>query len=268
MRKVLPISVSAALIGLALLAVPGGASAADEPKAKGVELAVFLGDKPVGSEVFRQAKGTEANFFSSEAELQDKVGKAGWRSFKQRAALQTSPSGDVQQYDRWIVVVGATQQSKLFNFGGQWRISVADAAVDGKKPKPKVTDVKVAAPFIVLDERLPSLVVAAAERMAGKSECDYVRVDDATAGKAKVVAEQLVDAKGGKFSRLSLKSAKLDAWVLRDHAGNLLAIKGVGAWRAVVKGAKVPALDGLKVVETAAAQPADAAADVTPATGK
>ncbi|MBI5607553.1 MAG: hypothetical protein HY902_01580 [Deltaproteobacteria bacterium] len=239
---------------LALLATltASAAVAGEEAKPKGVELQVFLGDKPVGTEVFRSSKGSEANFFSTEAQLQDKVGKAAWKAFKQRAALQTAPDGTLQQYDRWIDVTGATQQSKLFNFQGKWRISVVDAAFEGKKPKPKVTDVKAANPTIVFDERVPSLVVLAAERADGKGEVEFVRVDDASSGKVHVATEHLSDAKGGKFTRTTLKGDKVDAWVLRDGNGALLAIKGMDNWRAVAKGAKVPADASLKPAEVPA----------------
>ncbi len=253
-------------VPLAALALLGGtaATAVEDAKPKGVELQVFLGDKPVGTEVFRSSKGSEAHFFSTEAQLQDKVGKAAWKAFKQRAALQTGTDGVLQQYDRWIDVTGATQQSKLFNFQGKWRISVVDAAFEGKKPKPKVTDVKAGNPTVVFDERLPSLVVLAAERAEGKGEVEFVRVDDASSGKVHVATEHLSDAKGGKFTRTTLKGDKVDAWVLRDGSGAVVAIKGMDNWRAVAKGAKVPADGSLKPAE-APAKAAPLPAASTPA---
>lgn len=242
-----------ALISLVLISLPSvSAWAGDGDKPKSVELQVFLGDKPVGKEVYRTSKGTEANFFTTEAQLQDKIAKKQWKSFKQRAALQTSVSGDAQQYDRWIDVTGATQQTKLFNFNGQWRISVVDAAVDGKRPKPKLTDIKASVPLVVFDERLPSLVLVASERMGDKAECDYVRVDDMTVGRVSITTEHLINPKGERFQRVSFKGPKIDVWVLRDHAGNPLSIKGLDGWRAVFTGAKVPAEGSLKVESTPA----------------
>ncbi len=251
-------------LALAALVAGAASSLADEVKPKGVELLVFLGDKSVGTEVYRSSKGTEAHFFSTEAQLQDNVGKGAWKAFKQRAAVQTAPDGPLQQYDRWIDVTGATQQSKLFNFQGKWKISVADAAVEGKRPKPKVTDVKAASPVVVFDQRLLSLVVLAAERAAGKGEVEFVRFDDGTSGKVHVNTEHLNDAKGVKFSRTTLKGDKIDAWVLRDGGGNVLAVKGMDAWRAVAKGAKVPAEGSLKPTEAPAAKAAPLPSAATP----
>ncbi len=219
------------------------------------ELQVLLHNKPVGTEVLRSAKGAEANYYSSEAKLKDKVNKV-WREFKQRSHLQLTIAGEVSQFDRWVDVTGATQGTKLFNLGGQWRIAVTEPAFEGKKPKPKVTDITAAQPLVVLDERLPSLVFVAIERMAGKESCDYVRIDNATFGKLALSTEHVVDGKGVKYLRHRLTGDKVDAWVLRDAEDKVLAIQGLGGWSAVVGGGKVPA--DLKVVEAPAAAPSAA----------
>lgn len=237
---------------------PEAKPAAAALKAQTLELVVFLHDKPVGTEVMRTTQGQEGVYYSTEATLQDKVRKV-WRSFKQRAHLQMTLKGEVTSYDRWIDVTGATSQTKLFQFEGKWRVAVTEAAFEGKKPKPKVTEVQAQRPLVVLDERLPSLVAVAVERMAGRSEFDYVRMDNATAGHVTMTSEALVDKAGRKFHRIRLKGPSLDVSVLRDSAGKPLAIQGVDGWRAVVKDAKVP-----KDLTPEAAPPADppAAADL------
>lgn len=246
-----------ARLAVALLIVAAGAAAgpahAQEAKvAKGQELQVFLGDKAVGTETFRSTKGTEAHFHAGEAQLQDKIGKKAWKNFKQRYALQVTLDGKVTQYDRWIDVFGATQQLKLFNYQGQWRISVVDAAVEGKKPKPKVSDVAGGTPLIVVDERAPSLLAAGVDLLGTSQECHFIRVDNATAGKATVTTEALVDGGGAKFKRVRLQGPGLDVHVLREGSGKLLAVQGVDGWRAVVKDGKVPK----NLVADAAAAPA------------
>lgn len=241
----LTVRVPTARLLAVLLVAAAGASArpavAQESKAaKGQELQVFLGDKPVGTETFRSTKGAEAHFHAGEAQLQDKIGKKAWKTFKQRYALQVNLEGKVTQYDRWIDVFGATQQLKLFNYQGQWRISVVDAAVEGKKPKPKVSDVAGGAPLIVVDERAPSLLAAGVDLLGTSQECHYIRVDNASTGKAAVTTEALVDGAGAKFKRVRIHGSGLDVHVLRDGAGKLLAVQGVDGWRAVVKDAKIP----------------------------
>ncbi|MBM4342292.1 MAG: hypothetical protein FJ100_02820 [Deltaproteobacteria bacterium] len=208
-----------------------------------LELQVFLLDKAVGTEILRGAKGAEANYFSTEANLQDKVAKV-WRGFKQRTHLQLTPAGEVQSFDRWIDVTGATQGTKLFQFNGQWRIAVTEAAFEGKKPKPKVTDVKATQPLVVLDERLPALVVVAQERMAETESFSYVRVDNATFGTLRRTVEPLVDGKGARFVRTWLKGDKVAVWVLRDANGKVVQVQGLDGWRGVAKEAKPP--QGLK----------------------
>lgn len=222
------------------VATPALASAQEIKAVKGQELVVFLNDKSVGTEAFRSTKGTEAHFHAGEAQLQDKIGKNAWKTFKQRYALQVGLDGKVMQYDRWIDVTGATQQLKLFNYQGQWRISVAAAAVEGKKPKPKVSDVAGGTPLVVVDERVPSLLVAGIELLGSNQECHFIRVDNATTGTATVSTEALVDASGAKFKRVRLHGAGLDVHVLRDAGGRLVQVQGVDGWRAVAKDAKVP----------------------------
>ncbi len=259
------------LLALAAVATPRGAAAQEAKAVKGQELQVFLGDKAVGTEVFRSTKGTEAHFHAGEAQLQDKVGKKAWKAFKQRYALQVGLDGKVIQYDRWIDVTGATQQLKLFNYQGQWRISVVEAAFEGKKPKPKVSDVAGGAPLVVVDERAPSLLVAGVDLLGSNQECHYVRVDNATTGKAAVVTEALVDAKGAKYKRVRLHGPGFDVHVLRDGTGKLLQVQGVDGWRAVAKDIKVPkdlVADASAPAAPAPAAPAPAApAAAAPAQG-
>lgn len=202
-------------------------------------LQVFLNDKAVGTETLRTKTGTEGHYWSTEAQLQDKVNKV-WRAFKQRAHLQLTPAGEVQSFDRWIDVTGATQSTKLFNFNGQWRIAVTEAAFEGKKAKPKVTDVKASQPLVMLDERLPSLVFVAAERMADKDTFAYVRVDNATFGTLTRSREALVDAKGAHYVKEWLKGDKVAVWLLRDSGGKVVQVQGLDGWRAVTKDAKPP----------------------------
>ncbi len=249
----------AALAAASFLVLPLAARAqAPEVIKPRLELQVFLNDKPVGTESLRSAKGAEANYFSTEAQLQDKVAKV-WRGFKQRTHLQLTPGGEVQSFDRWIDVTGATQGTKLFNFNGQWRIAVTEAAVEGKKPKPKVTDVKASQPLVVLDERLPALVVVATERMADKDSFSYVRVDNATYGTLARTQEHLVDGKGARFVKTWLKGDKVAVWVLRDSNGKVVQVHGLDGWRGVAKDTKPPA--GLKPAPDD--KPADAPAAAT-----
>lgn len=231
------------IVPLALIAwslAPALAVAQDVKMAKGQELQVFLGDKPVGGEMLRSTKGAEAHFHAGEGQLQDKIGKKAWKAFKQRWALQLGLDGAVTQYDRWIDVTGATQQVKLFNYQGQWKISVVDAAFEGKKPKPKVSDVAGGQPLVVLDERAPALVAVAVDLAGAAKECHFVRVDNATSGKANLVHEALVDAKGSKFKRTRLQGPGLDVAVLRDSAGKIVQIQGIDGWRAQAKDVKLP----------------------------
>jgi len=223
----------------AVALAPTTAWAAAVEKAPSLVMDVFLGDKPVGSTELRIMSGKEASHYSIQAHLQDKVAKV-WRSFTERAYLPFGPKGEITQYDRWIDVTGATSQAKLFNNAGQWRVAFTDSAVDGKKPKPKVADVQLKAPFVVLDERLPMLVALAAERMAGQQSFDYVRVDDATSGHLTLSSETLTDKAGQKYHRISMKGAHVDLEVLRDHGGRVLSIKGLDKWRAVTKDVKIP----------------------------
>ena len=209
------------------------------PKTPSLIMDVFLGDKAVGSCELRIMSGKESSHYSIEAKLQDKVAKV-WRSFTERAYFPIGLAGEITQYDRWIDVTGATSQAKLFNNAGQWRVAFTEAAVDGKKPKPKVSDVSVKVPFVVLDERMPMLVALAAERMAGKAEFDFVRIDDATSGHLKMSSETLVDKAGQKYHRIRMVGTGVELEVLRDHAGHVLSIKGLDKWRAVTKDAKVP----------------------------
>jgi hypothetical protein len=235
-------------LGLCVLLSPSAVQAVP-PKPATAELQVFLGDKPVGTEALRVTTTKEGTYYSTQAHLQDKVNKL-WRSFTERGYLPIGPKGELTGYDRWIDVTGATGTTKLFNFNGQWRIAVTEAAIDGKKPKPKVVDVKLKVPFVVLDERMQSMVLVAAERMAGVKEFDYVRVDDATTGHLTLSSEKLKSKDGAEFHRIRMKGgpapqagktqAQVDLEVLRDHAGHVVAIKGLDKWRAVAKDVKVP----------------------------
>jgi len=215
---------------LALAANHGPANKVD------LELTVSLNDKKVGQESLRKSVGKEGTFYSTEAQLQDKVKKV-WRSFKQRAFLNLTPQGEVQGYDRWIDVVGTTIKTKVYNFNGQWKISI----IDEQGGKPKVLDLKVKQPLVIFDERMPSLIAVAVERMVGKEEFDYVRVDNATFGKMTQTSEHLVDGKGNKFTRFHLKAGSTTLEVLRDGHGQVLTVKGFDGWKGELAGAKLPA---------------------------
>ncbi len=200
-----------------------------------LELTVSLNDKKVGNESLRKSVGKEGTFYSTEAQLQDKVKKV-WRSFKQRAFVNLDPKGDLLGYDRWIDVVGTTIKTKVYNFNGQWKISI----IDEEGGKPKVLDLKVKQPLVIFDERMPSLIAVAIERMVGKDEFDYVRVDNATYGKMTQTSEHLTDGKGNKFTRFHLKAGTTTLEVLRDGHGQVLAIKGFDGWKGELAGAKMP----------------------------
>ena len=212
-----------------------------EPSVKpALELQVFLGDKLVGDEVLRRTPGKDVSYWSTQANLQDKVAKV-WRAFKQRTHLQLDGRGEIVEYDRWIDVTGATTQDKLFQFQGKWKTSHQDPVnEEGKKPKPVVKEIPLAPPFVVLDERVPSLVVLAAERMAGQASCHYVRIDTGASGQLTVTTEALVSKAGARFERVRLRGDKLELEVLRDHAGKVVSVKGVDGWRAVAKEQQVP----------------------------
>lgn len=219
-----------------------------------LELTVSLNDKKVGNESLRKSLGKEGTFYSTEAQLQDKVKKV-WRSFKQRAFLNLDPKGEVLGYDRWIDVVGTTIKTKVYNFNGQWKISI----IDEEGGKPKVLDLKVKQPLVIFDERMPSLIAVAVERMVGKDEFDYVRVDNATYGKMTQSAEHLVDGKGNKFTRFHLKAGSTTLEVLRDGHGQVLAVKGFDGWKGELAGAKMPAgLTAAAKAEKIQEKPADA----------
>lgn len=206
-------------------------------KAETLELQVALSDKRVGTETLRTQTGQEGRYDSIEATLQDKVQKV-WKSFQQRAALDSQSDGTVKSYRRSIYVKGATIASNLFAYNGGWRIG-AQADAGGK---PKVTDLRLKAPFVVLDERMVSLVVLAAEQLAKLGEADYVRVDNATTGHLNLTTEALL-ADGKHWSRLHLRDGKsLHLEVLKNPAGQVVAVKGLDGWSAIASGQKVPAL--------------------------
>lgn len=242
----------AGLLGLAFFAtLPAIASpaAAAEPKPESTEFRVFRGDKDVGKEVLRKQTGKEGVYFSIHASLQDKVTKV-WRTFTQRAHLPLLLNGEFTRYDRWIDVTGATSEAKLIQFQGGWRVVTREAAKDGVLPKPKVTEVKVAKPLVVFDERLPSLVAVAAERMTGRTAADYVRVDDGTFGKVAISYENLVDKAGTRFTRTRMTAPGVDVAVLNDDKGRTVHVQGLDGWSGLVVGAKIP--KDLKAVASAA----------------
>ena len=222
-----------AATGSMLAAAPVHAKPKD-PKPESHEYKLTLHDKPVGTETLRIQRGAQGLYYSTQASLQDKVKKV-WRSFAQRAHLPLSLHGDVTQYDRWIDVTGATSSAKLFQFQGQWRIATQEAADDGKKPKPRVQDVKLTAPFIVLDERVQALIALGADRMAkaGAAEFDFVRVDLATVGRMTLKTEHLQDKAGARWSRQVLDGGGMKLEVLRDALGHAIDVRGVDGWRAV-----------------------------------
>lgn len=221
---------------LLLVAVPVLAVPPPTPKPAELELQVSLNDKKVGSETLRTQSGQEGRYDALEASLQDKVGKA-WKSFQQRAQLETLPDGAIKGYRRSIYVTGATINTNLFNYNGGWRIGAqAEAGA-----KPKVTDLKLKAPFVVLDERSVSLVVLAAERMAKHGEADYVRVDNATTGHLTLTSETL-SGEGKHWTRIAMtdgKNVKLE--VLKNASGQVIAVKGLDGWSGLLAGHKVPA---------------------------
>ncbi len=212
------------------------AHAAPVAKPEALELTVSLNDKKVGIETLRTQSGQEGRYDSLDASLQDKVNKA-WKSFQQRATLDSQADGTIKSYRRGIYVTGATINTNLFSYNGGWRIG-AQADAGGK---PKVTDVKLKAPFVVLDERSVALVVLAAERLQKLGDADYVRVDNATSGHLTLTTETLA-AEGKHWTRLHLKDGKnVNLEVLKAPGGQVVAVKGLEGWTGVTTGQKVPA---------------------------
>ncbi|MSP90962.1 MAG: hypothetical protein EXR79_04030 [Myxococcales bacterium] len=236
-----------------------------QPKPEAHEWKVSLHDKPVGTETLRIQRGAQGLYYSTQASLQDKVQKV-WRSFAQRAHLPLSLRGEVTQYDRWIDVTGATSSTKLFQFQGQWRVATQDAAEDGKKPKPRVQDIKLTPPFVVLDERVQALIALGADHMAkaGVAEFDFVRVDLAITGRMTLRTEHLLDQAGTKWSRQVLEGGSMKLEVLRDAHGQAVDVRGVDGWRAVH--GKLPGPKGALEVTTApiVAVPVEPAGSATP----
>jgi hypothetical protein len=213
------------------------------PKPETSEFKLFHGDKGVGKETLRIQKGASGTYYSTQANVQDKVGKV-WRAFVQRTLLPLQLDGAVQQYDRWIDVTGATLGTKLFQFQGFWRIAEQEPAEDGKKPKPKLAEVKgLQPPFVVLDERVQALVWLAGLRMAGKhSEFAYVRVDDASSGKMTLEVLDCTDKIGKTWHKWRMKGTGpgVNLEVVRNAKGEIASIDGIDPWRAVSATVKGP----------------------------
>ena len=205
-------------------------------KVEALELQVSLDEKKVGTEALRTQSGQEGRYDSLEATLQDKVNKV-WKTFVQRATLDSQADGTIKSYRRGIYVTGATINTNLFNINGAWKVG-AQADAGGKS---KVTDVKLKPPFVVLDERSVGLVVLAAERLAKLGEADYVRVDDATTGHLTLTTEVLA-AEGKHWTRLRMQGGKnVNLEVLKNASGQVVAVKGLDGWSGVATGHKVPA---------------------------
>ncbi len=205
------------------------------PKPEALELQVSLNDKKVGTETLRTQSGQEGRYDSLEASLQDKEQKV-WKSFQQRATLDSQADGTIKSYRRGIYVTGATINTNLFSYNGGWRIGAqADAG-----SKPKVTDLKLKAPFAVLDERSVALVVLAAERLGKLGDMEYVRVDNATTGHLALTTETLA-ADGKHWTRIHLRDGKnVNLEVLKSPGGQVVAVKGLDGWTGVTVGQKVP----------------------------
>ncbi len=225
------------LLGLGLLqSVCALAIPAPSAKPEALELQVSLNDKKVGTETLRTQSGQEGRYDSLEASLQDKVAKA-WKSFQQRATLDSQADGTIKSYRRGIYVTGATITTNLFNYNGGWRV----AAQADSTSKPKVSELKLKAPFVVLDARSVALVVLAAERLAKLGDADYVRVDNATTGHLTLTTETLT-ADGKHWTRVHLKDGKnVNLEVLKSPSGQVVAVKGLEGWSGVTVGQKVPA---------------------------
>lgn len=228
------------LLTIATVSAMTASTAFAAPKADELELQVSLGDKKVGTETLRTQAGQEGRYDSIDANLQDKVAKM-WKAFQQRAALDREANGTVKGYRRGVYVKGATISTTLFAYPGGWRVGAqADAGA-----KPKVTDVKLSQPFVVLDERMLSLVIVAAEAMAKTGEADYVRVDNATYGHLKLTTETLTGPEGKHWTRIHLHGdgkTPIHVEVLKGPGGHVVQVKGLDGWSAVVSGQKVPAL--------------------------
>ncbi len=247
------------VLGLGLLpaSLAFGAPAA---KPEALELQVSLNDKKVGTETLRTQSGQEGRYDSLEASLQDKVNKV-WKSFQQRATLDSQADGTIKSYRRGIYVTGATINTNLFSYNGGWRVGAqADAG-----SKPKVTDLKLKPPFVVLDERSVALVVLAAEKLGKLGEADYVRVDNATTGHLTLTSETLA-ADGKHWTRLHLRDGKtVNLEVLKSPGGQVVAVKGLEGWSGVTTGQKVPGNLTPVAHEPREAKAVELPAPVTPA---
>lgn len=221
------------VMGLATSVV---ASAVPAAKPEALELQVSLNEKKVGTETLRTQSGQEGRYDALEATLQDKVQKV-WKSFQQRATLDSQADGTIKSYRRGIYVTGATINTNLFSYNGGWRVGAQTDAGS----KPKVTDLKLKAPFAVLDERSVALVVLAVERLAKLGDMDYVRVDNATTGHLALTSETLT-ADGKHWTRFHLRDGKgVNLEVLKNPGGQVVAVKGLEGWTGVTVGQKVPA---------------------------
>lgn len=248
------------LVLLGLLPVSVALAGPPPPKPVELELQVSLNDKKVGTETLRTQSGVEAHYDAMEATLQDKVAKV-WKSFQQRAQLESQADGAIKSYRRSIYVTGATITTNLFNYNGGWRIGAqADAA-----SKPKVTELKLKAPFVVLDERSVALVALAAERLGKLGEADYVRVDNATTGHLILTSETLTTADGKHWTKLYLKDGKnIQLEVLKAPSGQIVTIKGLDGWAGTVTGQKAPANLTPVVKEAKAVEPPAAVTPTQP----
>lgn len=222
------------VIGIAL-APDRLAHAVPAPKLETLELQVSLNDKKVGTETLRTQLGQAGRYDSLDAALQDKVQKV-WKSFHQRAQLESQTDGAIKSYRRGIYVTGATISTNLFTIDGAWH--VASQAEAGSKPK--VSNLTLKAPFVVLDERSVGLVVLAAERLAKLGDADYVRVDNATTGHLTLTTE-VVAGEGKHWTRLHLRDGKnIHLEVLKSASGQVVEVTGLDGWSGVVTGQKVP----------------------------
>ncbi len=204
---------------LALCAAPGVSLAKTKVKPPSIE--VRKGKAKIGSEVVRSREGEANAYHSTSANLRD----AG-RSFTQRAHLMLDDKGALVTYDRWIDVKGATIRIRAFNFEGTWKLVLFGQPGE----KNKVTDFTIKGSPVVFDERSPMINGLAAVLAGKRATVPYIRVDDTTAGEAKVEREALVDAAGKRYVRTRFVAPKFTVTIVRDAAGKTVATTGPGAY--------------------------------------
>lgn len=215
-KVIVALAITAALVPS--LTTSGWAKSS-KPKPPSIE--VRKGKAKIGSEVVRSRTGEANTYHSTSAKLRD----AG-RSFTQRAHLMLDAKGEVVTYDRWIDVKGATIRIRAFNYEGTWKLVLFGQPGE----KNKVTDFKIKGAPVIFDERSPMVNGLAAVLAGKRASVPYIRIDDTTAGEAKVERQALVDASGTRYVRTRFVAPKFEVEVIRDGEGKTVWTTGPGGY--------------------------------------